>query len=156
MACTQRVREEVGRNASLLADGALVGMQLNALRPRGAALLGGRHVMAGPHHPYTACQYTSLERHKLLRDFATALTRLSGTDVFTESTARPVVATGRTTEHDRPGPVRPAHAIVWRGHRIFLLSPEQWAAVPQDTHLQLLSVGAVWRERAADFYAEGG
>eukprot|EP00660_Eupelagonema_oceanica_P012624 gene12624-10049_t len=93
MACTQRVREEVGRNASLLADGALAGMQLNALRPRGAALLGGRHVahtgcgkelcprcgemMAGPHHPYTTCSHTSLERHSLLRDFAKQLTRLS-------------------------------------------------------------------------------
>eukprot|EP00665_Eupelagonemidae_sp_cell47_P002085 gene2085-716_t len=37
---TQRIRDAVGKNASLFADGCLAGMQLGALRPRGAALLG--------------------------------------------------------------------------------------------------------------------
>eukprot|EP00665_Eupelagonemidae_sp_cell47_P011504 gene11503-2668_t len=44
---TQRVRAAAGRDASLLEDGCLSGLQLNALRPRGAALLGGAFLSAG-------------------------------------------------------------------------------------------------------------
>jgi hypothetical protein len=166
---TQRVREEFGRNASLFADGCLCGMQLGALRPRGAALLGGPflsadgtptkcprcgNIMHAPHHPFTSCAYTAADRHNLLKDFALDLARLSGAGATTRIDEAPEV--GTKPERGDLGPRRRSHVIEWRGHDIQLLSPEQWAAVPTDSQLPLLSVGATWRERAAELYVDGG
>eukprot|EP00662_Eupelagonemidae_sp_cell21_P023969 gene23969-60926_t len=128
---TQQMRDRAmgGGGGSLFADGCLSGMQLGALRPRGAALLGTGtfecpvcHFRNVPfHHPYTACDSTLPQRRQMMRAFAADVARLSRADAD-------VFHTEARTPSSRPGahgPKRPALGIRWKGLAILLLTPEQ-------------------------------
>eukprot|EP00660_Eupelagonema_oceanica_P019004 gene19004-21083_t len=111
--------------------------------------------MDGPHHPFTTCCSTAPDRHALARDFAAHLTRLSGSEAIAMDARRPVAT--ESTRAGAIGPLQRAHVVWWKSFGIAILSPGQWAAVPQDAHAPpMLNVAAVWGARAADFYAEQG